>query len=314
MDLKIEQNIPDFKGKTALLQFATSLSEGNFEKINELLSEEASLIRYDKEKIIGKQNIVAYFKDWTERFGLEFSISVQWIPLHCQAAVILSSEIGNLIIFLYQKDNIIKSLIITPLSFGVMGLPNLFDELPYSLEFIKTNAKKPIDSLKLHLFCRWCGKPSEDLIWRKGIIFRKKDNIRIGTGFNISYCPDCNHMVEISPDLSWKRFLTINKEQEKRLFEHNKIFSSLTEEKICNDLKTFGNSMPKNRCLLHSKTNELGLSGKRFKNLLKKEIVPKENPNLIFEFLDFLKLNDTIELKIHTLSMREYEENDIIGF
>lgn len=306
MNLMIETNIPPTDTNSVVIKFAKALSKRNFDLIDELFQEDIRLIRFDKETLIGKSNISDYFKDWLDKFEDKFDIHVKWFPYNAQASIVFESEnLGNLYLIFRVKNSIIEEIVIT--NKWLKDFPSFFEELPYNIEFIKANATMDIEPFENHLSCPECGKSSLDLNWKNGVIYKERGyREKAGIIFNVSCCPNCNRLVEVSPDKRWSHMLTMSYKQEQE------ILSRLTEEeKSQYEENSYGNKKPVKEFNLPSIINDLSTFGKKFYDFLGDHVKDVDTlPHLALKYLDKIKLDKEVEMKLHEASLDDGTDFD----
>lgn len=99
-----------------------------------------------------------------------FECEVRWSAQFSQPEIYFTSERFKQAYILGIENSKIARILLTPQSFSKVGFS--IDEVPYNTGFIDANAPKERTSLANHYFCPICGKNSEYLEWRNGIIFK----------------------------------------------------------------------------------------------------------------------------------------------
>ena len=269
--------------------------------MRKILADDAYILLYNKGKIKGADSVIDYFKDWLFRVGDTFDCEVRWSAQFSQPEIYFTSDKINQTYILEFQDSKITRILLTPRSFSKIGFS--IDEVPYNVGFIEANAPKMIDSIANHYFCPICGKNSELLEWRTGIIFKDGPGWGKKTGLmiNASICRECNTVCEVSPDRSVKHVLSMTLEQQR------KIDAGMTAGKLSQYIgNTMGNKKPVSVTPLNSRTNELSNIGLSFHSVLNKAVKDHSSKD-VFLFLDKLSFNNRLpnkdsEIKLHVAS------------
>lgn len=309
MKLTIQHNIPHSYQTREVVNFAKYFSQGDFVNLRKMLADDAYILLYNKEQIEGADSLIEYVKDWLSRVGDTFECEVKWSAQFSQAEVYFNSEKYNQAYIIHFDDSKITRILLTPCSFSKVGFS--IDENSYNVGFIKANAPKEISPLSYHYFCPICGRKSEGLIWREGVIF--KDGPRWGnqTGLIVfaSVCPECNVVCEVSPDRNVKKVLSMTREQQRKADE-----GMTVEERSQYVGNTMGNKKPLFVTSLDSRTNGLAQIGKEFHSLLKKA-VKHNSVQEVLESLDKLSFKSELsfgdsEIKLHVASSEGCSSGD----
>ena len=301
MKFTIQHNIPDSLYSKKVVEFAKYFTEYDFINLRKLLADNATILLYNKEQIDGADSMIDYFKNWLFRLGHTFDCEVRWSAQFSQPEIYFTSDKINQAYILDIQDSKIRRILLTPRSFSKIGFS--IDEIPYNVGFIEANAPKEIEPIANHYFCPICGKNSEQLEWRTGIIFKdgpgwgKKTGIMI----NASICRECNTVCEVSPDRSVKHILSMTLEQQRKADE------GMTAEELSHYVgNTMGNKKPLSVTTLDSHTNELSKIGMSFHSVLNKAVKDHSSKD-VFRFLDKLSFNNKLpnkdsEIKLHVAS------------
>lgn len=295
MKLTIQQDIPNSKASDITVSFAKHFVDADFVGLREMLSEEVFIVLYNRETKYGVDAVLGYFRDWQERVGDTFECEVRWSAQYSRPEIYFSSEKFKQAYILGIGNGKIVRILLMPRSFSSVGFS--IDETPYNEGFIEANAPKEIEPLHNRAFCPICGKTSELLNWRKGIIFKQGAywDKKTGMFVNASICPECNIVCEVSPDKSEKHILTMTREQQ------DQADAKMTEEERAQYVdNTLGNKKPLFKNCLKSRTNELAKFGEAFQGVLDK-IVDGDSIESIFNHLDKLTLKEKV-LNLHIAS------------
>lgn len=301
MRLTIQQNIPQSKNVRLTISFAQLFSNADFSGLRKLLADDIYIVIYNRECINGMDTVLDYFKDWQLRVGDMFECEVRWSAQFSQPEIYFTSDKINQAYILEIQDSKITRILLTPRSFSKIGFS--IDEVPYNVGFIEANASKEIEPIANHYFCPICGRNSEQLEWRTGIIFKNGPGWDKKTGLliNASICQECNTVCEVSPDRSVKHILSMTNEQQR------KADAGMTAEELSNYVgNTMGNKRPLFMTTLDSRSNELSRIGLSFLSVLNKA-VKDHSAKEVFLFLDKLSFNDKVphtdsEVKLHVAS------------
>lgn len=301
MKLEVQHNIPETPGNKQVVLFANYFTQGDFINLRKMLADDAYILLYNKEKIDGADSVIEYFKDWQSRIGDIFECEVKWSAQFSRAVVYFSSEKYKQAYILYFKEFNICRILLAPRSFSQIGFS--IDENPYSVGFIKANAPKQIAPLINHYFCPICGRKSENLDWREGVIFKDGPGWGKQTGLIVlaSVCPECNVVCEVSPDKNVKKVLSMTREQQQ------KADARMTPEELSQYVgNTMGNKKPLFVIPLDSQTNELAQIGTAFHSLLARA-VKNGSVKDVLKFLDKLSFKNKFpfedtEVKLHVAS------------
>ena len=301
MKLEIQNNIPESSLKEQIVSFAKNFTEENFLDLRKNLADDAYILLYNREKITGADSVIDYFKDWLSRVGNSFDCEVRWSAQFSQPEIYFISDKINQAYILEIQDSRIKRILLTPRSFSKIGFS--IDEVPYNVGFIEANAPKEIEPVTNHYFCPICGRNSEQLEWRTGIIFKDGPGWGKKTGLmiNASICGECNTVCEVSPDRSVKHVLSMTLEQQRKADE------GMTAEELSHYVgNTMGNKKPLSVTTLDSHTNELSKIGLSFHSVLNKAVKDHSAKEVVL-FLDKLSFDVKLpykdsEIKLHIAS------------
>lgn len=232
-----------------------------------------------------------------------FECEVRWSAQFSQPEIYFTSERFKQAYILGIENSKIARILLTPQSFSKVGFS--IDEVPYNTGFIDANAPKERTSLANHYFCPICGKNSEYLEWRNGIIFKDGPEWGKKTGLmvNASVCQDCHVVCEVSPNRDERLCLTMTREQQM------KADAGMTEQELAKYVdNTMGNKRPLTQSVLKSRINELSKFGLSFHELLDK-IVEEGTSESVLSHLDKLSLKDDV-LKLHVASEKPHDIGD----
>lgn len=291
-----------------MVKFAKYFTQGDFTNLRKILANNVFIILYNKGRIEGVDSVIDYFKDWLSRVGDTFACEVRWSAQFSQPEIYFNSDKINQAYIIEIQDSKIRRILLTPRSFSKIGFS--IDEVPYNVGFIEANAPKEIEPIENHYFCPNCGKNSEQLEWRTGIIFKDGPGWGKKTGLmiNASMCRECNTVCEVSPDRTVKYVLSMTLEQQR------KADAGMTAEELSHYVgNTMGNKKPLFVTTLDSRSNELSKIGMSFHSVLN-NAVKNHSVKEVFRFLDKLSFNNNLphkdsEIKLHVAS----DECDSMG-
>lgn len=301
MKFTIQHDIPDSLYSKKVVEFAKYFTQYDFINLRKMLADNSTILLYNKEQIDGADSMIDYFKDWLSRVGVMFDCEVRWSAQFSQPGIYFTSDKINQAYILEIQDSKIARILLTPRSFSKIGFS--IDEVPYNVGFIEANAPKEIEPIANHYFCPNCGRNSEQLEWRTGIIFKDGPGWGKKTGLmiNASICRECNTVCEVSPDRSVNHILSMTLEQQR------KADVGMTAEELSHYVgNTMGNKKPLFVTPLDSRTNELSKIGMSFHSVLKKAVMDHSTEE-VFRFLDKLSFNDKLphidsEIMLHVAS------------
>lgn len=302
MQLTIQKDIPDSLARDMSISFAKYFVDSDFSKMKDLLSEDVYIIIYNRERKSGIDTVLDYFKDWLNRVGDMFECEVRWSAQFSQPEIYFSSEKYQQALILGIDNSKVSRIMFAPRKFSGVGFS--IDEVPYNVGFIDANAPKEIEPLSNHYFCPLCGKDSEHLEWRIGVIFKDGPGWGKKTGLivNASICPDCQTVCEVSPDRKEKFCLTMTREQQE------KADAAMSEEELAKYVgNTNGNKRPLFKSVLKPRTNELSLFGQSFHDLLDR-VVECGSIEKVLSFLDKLTMDK--DLNLHVASKKTHDIGD----
>ena len=170
MKLTIQHNMPVSSSRYIVISFAQLFSNADFSELRKLLSDDVYIVIYNRGYINGMDAVLEYFKDWQLRVGDMFECEVRWSAQFSQPEIYFTSDKINQAYIIEIQDSKIRRILLTPRSFSKIGFS--IDEVPYNVVFIEANAPKEIEPIANHYFCPNCGRNSEQLEWRTGIIFK----------------------------------------------------------------------------------------------------------------------------------------------
>jgi hypothetical protein len=310
MNININNNnIAESKYKDVVIAFAKAFQASDTSGLMKTLTKDAIVILYDRSTIVGINAVCDYLKDWVERNGSKFDILVDMAPWYSRPAVFLQTEKGKMIFLFHFVDNKIDKIVLSPQSFTRVGFGT--NDYPYTVEYVRANAKKEIAPLDNHYFCPICGRHSNELNWYEGIFFKAKGSSKdVGLLVFASICPHCNRSVELCPDMNSKYVVSVTQSQKEKLA------AMQTEEERDQYVNgIIGDMRPINQYIVPHKTNALSRFGKESHDFLRNVVVKENKPYSIFEKLDELHLvGDNLKLHIATSHTREIGDTSYFVF
>lgn len=214
MKLTIQHNIPDSFAKDITISFAKLFTNADYAGLRNLLSDDVYIVIYNRECKHGINSVLDYFEEWQNRTGDMFECEVRWSAQFSQPEIYFTSEKYKQSYILKIENSKIAKILLTPQSFSKVGFS--IYEIPYNIGFIDANAPKERTPLANHYFCPVCGKNSEQLEWRTGIIFKDGPEWGKKTGLmvNASICQDCHVVCEVTPNRDERLCLAMTREQQ----------------------------------------------------------------------------------------------------
>lgn len=303
MKLTIQHNVPSSLHRDLAVSFAQYFVKADFTRLRDILSEDVYIVIFNRERKEGIETVLEYFNDWLTRVGDSFECEVRWSAQFSLPEIYFTSEKFKQAYILGIENSKIVRILLTPRSFSSIGFS--IDDVPYNIGFIEANAPKEIEPLVNHYFCPICGKESERLDWRTGVIFKKNHywGKETGLSVNASICRDCNIVCEVSVNRTVKFCLTMTREQQEKASA--KMTEKQRAEYVNNSL---GNKRPLFKSILKTQTNELSKFGQKFHALLN-QIITDNTPELIFSMLDKLSLTCG-NLKLHVATSDTHDIGD----
>lgn len=199
--LTIEECLPSTDYQSASITLAEALLNNQFNKIEELLNEEAILVLHEARSIWGKKEIIAYWKDWLYRLtkdNLDVKYEVKFCANTLRAAlsIRISGYKQMYVLFRIHEGKICNMVLAgNPLQDPLIRYEDL-DKLPYTTDFIISHAIDKDTPEANRMPCLSCGKASEELDWYKVQINKGM----LGYLGQAIVCPICNKVVEYYPN------------------------------------------------------------------------------------------------------------------
>ncbi|MBR5957056.1 MAG: hypothetical protein IKZ99_01690 [Salinivirgaceae bacterium] len=200
--LKVSDDVGSFIDTEFLKIFGEAFLKRDFSNVENLISEDATMVIYDRKTIVGAKNIVDYWKDWLLRCDNDKVIvecevkKCKWFSL--PALQISPKGYVNLYVILEIHNGLITNIMDIPNPIGsiAVGGPDLdWDRLEISR--IRNKLSEAIDSKPNHISCIDCSATSETLKW-----YRVELPMGIhGYVGDISVCPHCDKIVEFIPEI-----------------------------------------------------------------------------------------------------------------
>ncbi len=200
--LNVSDDVNPFIDTEYLKSFGEAFLKRDFSNMGNLISEDATMVIYDRKTIVGAKNIVDYWKDWllrcdNDKVIVECAVKkCKWFDL--PALQISPKGYVNLYVILEIHNGLITSIMDIPNPLGsiAVGGPNL-DWERLEIEKIQDKLTDEIDSKLNHIACLDCGTPSDALKW-----YRVELPMGIhGYIGDISICPHCNKVIEFIPEI-----------------------------------------------------------------------------------------------------------------
>ena len=226
----IQEGLPDSIHKDAAIALGKGLLEGDFYAFKKLLGENTKWIwpQTDRKSIVGKENIIDYWKDWRNRIRkerIEVEFEVKFCPYYAMATLNITPEgFASVYVLFYIKDGLIHTgiyakTVVAHVNNSMKNFDAKYESLnniPFTMEFVKKHITSPKEPQTNYMPCPHCGKVSENLIW-KHVKFILGTNDYAGF---VTICPDCNKVVLFYPECSNKRndfFKDFDKKEEELL-------------------------------------------------------------------------------------------------
>ena len=174
----------------------------DFSNVEKLMSEDATMLIYDRKTIVGAKNIVDYWEDWLRRCDNDKVIvecavkKCKWFSL--PALQICPKGYKNLYVIVEIHNDLITNIMDIPNPIGsiAVGGPDLdWDRL--EINSIRNKLFEVIDLKTNHISCINCGAVSKTLKW-----YRVELPMGIhGYVGDMSICPHCDKIVEFIPEI-----------------------------------------------------------------------------------------------------------------
>lgn len=222
--LEIQENIPETPFTEAAKSLGKALLSGDFSAFESLLDDNSEHISYKKETILGKSQVVEYWKGWRARYveTKEAKIfKVTYSNYYSNACLLVDMMV---VMFLIRNNKIQKILLIRHRLNPMIGHHDDILEFPYALESIKHCLLKLSDIHELsepvvtenRIPCMSCNTPSENLEWYSSL-FQFGD---IGYEGIVSICPHCHKVVEYYPQARIRYNEPVNRKKAKFPVHH----------------------------------------------------------------------------------------------
>lgn len=182
-----------------------ALSSNDYHAFRTLMTENTTMVLYDNKTVVGVDNIIDYWQDWTFRCKKD-GVHVKYTIKYCKwfsLPVLKITPQGYSSYYLAIKTNEGRITHIermrNPLGHPVVGGPDL-DWERLDIKKLKGKLTKEIDSKHYHISCLDCGTASSDLKWYRVSI---PMGLHGYTG-DMSVCPHCNKIIEFIPEIRYR--------------------------------------------------------------------------------------------------------------
>lgn len=203
--LKIQEELPDSEYKEAAITLGKAVLYGDFDKLEKILSDTASVILYGSDRhISGKKDTLNYWEEWRGKYvGTKkvTNIEVKYSNYNSRACLLINN---NTIIMFMMNKGLIQKMMLSGKSLSptigfhddLLGFQIDNDYVrkhltPVPEEYVSGDNEK----LKNRIPCLDCGLDSENLEWH-GFHIRAGN---LGWSGLVSFCPHCHKMVEFEP-------------------------------------------------------------------------------------------------------------------
>ncbi|MBM6669544.1 sel1 repeat family protein [Phocaeicola coprophilus] len=203
--ISYEDNLPDDMMYRVCKAFAQARNTDDFSDFENYLSDDVVFILYNKERIVGRNNFISYWKDYKRRNITDKVILNTTLKIcnYYKRVAILDRPKGYsrmYLLFSLQNDKIVRAVYApNPLHANSLIRYCDLDQFPFGWSVLDKSIQEgtKIPSKHNQVPCLNCGKLSEDLLWFH-VKIRKVDLEYIG---DLSICPNCVEQVEFKPDI-----------------------------------------------------------------------------------------------------------------
>lgn len=287
--LIIQDNLPDKPEKEAAIAQGNALITGDFQELYQLLADDIVLVIYKYRSIIGKEEVIEYWKGWRERYIVSQKLrafEVKQYNYNSKACLFIKPM---LIMYRIVDGHISDMLLINRYLNHDIDFHDDMLAYPFSLDKIRKNltplrqindVNEP-EELDNRIPCFNCGMPSEKLEWYRSF-FRNRFN---GYSGQVSVCPRCGKVVEHFPEMRVRFDEQIAVEDEEEIITANNDYT----------------------------TNEYSALGETFHQKLREEIVPAvemEDKSDIFKTLNELSIGKGLQLRLKVASSQTGSTGD----
>ena len=181
-----------------------ALLKGNFGKFETLLSDDVELILYENNTIVGRTEVIEYWKGWREKyvatkkvleFEVVFSGNIARACLKLKSMVAMFRMVNGKINMMLFSPRVLDSFV----GFSKDDLLALPMDLKYAEKhFTEIHVSEDMPFTKDNRIpCLSCGSHAEKLEWH-GFLFNRGNHGYTG---KISICPQCHRIVELRPEI-----------------------------------------------------------------------------------------------------------------
>lgn len=210
-ELKFDDNLLDTPHTVAAITLGKAILSGDFNFFSSMLDANVETILCGAKKcIIGKEQVVAYWKGWRERWTVTKEVT-EYEVKHSNYYFNSCLRMGTMLVLFMMNGTKISRLVLVQRNIsGGLYTHNddLIKDYPFSLEYIKRHIEPLREPNEYNspvvkenrLPCFSCGAKSETLDWFS-------TDIKIGLhGYRgvVSICPKCGKVVEYVTELRYR--------------------------------------------------------------------------------------------------------------
>ena len=217
-DKDFKAKVPEFLGfprtvkntevELACEALGNAIVHGMFDEFINMLDDNVETILYKSKTIIGKKDVVDYWKGWKNRYFDNGQIKdPKLIDSDYNGDIALSLD--SMLVYTYLEEKRIKKLLLINHHISPMiGYRDDMTQKASPLEEIKEelvpmNEKDLLnleDGCENRIPCLSCGRNSNSLKW----YFHNEEAGSIGYRSVVSVCPNCNKVVEYNPIIRYR--------------------------------------------------------------------------------------------------------------
>ena len=204
--LKVDENLLDNQHTTAATILGKALQTGDFHHFDAMLNDNVETILYEFKSIIGKNQVLEYWKGWRNKWVVTKEVTefeIKHINYYSNSALLMDSM---LVLFMMNDAKISRMVLINRY---ISDEEDLVEDSPLGLEFIKqyikprgnTNNSKVSSVDKTNrLPCFSCGAKSEMLDWYStDVLLGLHGDLGL-----VSICPKCKKVVEYVTEIRYR--------------------------------------------------------------------------------------------------------------